>query len=157
MPKLQYLLHKPEKLENFDSWKKADILLLHQIFDNKVLQPFDKLAEKYHLSNKLFFQYLQLQHALQSRATTFLLKYNPSLILTLAITIRRSKQALIGDILYILPYKRTVRANIKDGNFLQWRRDLETLSDEEWEQALKKNIQSILILLTVSDQVIHYS
>lgn len=110
-------LQLPEvaKLENFDPWKRAGILLLHQLFDNEVLQPFDKLAEKYHLSNKLFFQYLQLRHALQHQAISFLLKYNPSLILTMTVTIRCSKQGLIGDIYSSL--QRTVRVNIKEGSF----------------------------------------
>lgn len=66
-------LQLPEvvRLENFDLWKKVGILLLCQLFDNEVLQPVDKLTERYHLPNKLLFQYLQLWHALQSQARTF--------------------------------------------------------------------------------------
>lgn len=70
-------LPEKAKCKYLELWKKASILFLSQLYDNDALQLFDKLAEKYNLSNKQFFQYLQLWHALQSQAKTFILKYNP--------------------------------------------------------------------------------
>lgn len=87
------------KLENFDSWKRAGMLLLHQLFENEVLQPFDKLAEKYQLSNKSFFS---ISTVMTCFAKSALLKYNPSLIVTLAVTLRRSKTGTYWGYIFLL-------------------------------------------------------
>lgn len=68
------ILPELAKLQGFDSWKKVGIMHLHQLYDKDVLLPFATLVGRFNLSQKMFYQYLQLRHALQGSP----LKYNPS-------------------------------------------------------------------------------
>lgn len=62
-------------------------------------------------------------------------RYNPLPTLMLAVTVKCSRKGLIGSISFSL--QMIVRTNLQEGSYGWWFRDLETLSDEEWEQSLK--------------------
>lgn len=57
--------------KNFKIWAEKGITLLEHCFDGDVLMSFEQLKNKYNLSNKEFFSYLQLRDFLRVKAKTF--------------------------------------------------------------------------------------
>lgn len=79
-----YCLYELNKLSEYLDWKKACIIFLYQLYEGDVLLPFNILKDLYQLTNKNFFQYLQICHALQIQSSKSQLQYEHSKILTKA-------------------------------------------------------------------------
>lgn len=73
----------------------------------------------------------------------------------MAVSTRCSKQGLIGDIYSSL--QATTSDSTHGGSFEQWCRDLETISDEEWEQALVNLTRVALFSSLCLAQLLLYS
>lgn len=48
----------------FKEWGRCGIKLINQLCKEGTLKPFQELREQYAISNKSFFRYLQVRHAL---------------------------------------------------------------------------------------------
>lgn len=152
-----YCLCQLNKLPEFLEWKKAGIVFLYQLYEGDALLPFNILKERYQLLNNIFYQYLQIRHTLPSQTSKFQLQYNPSNILSKAISTSCTKRRLIGDLYSVLQIANRTRRQVN--SFTCWQSDIESLDEGEWARALEalpevslspsQRLTLILILLLI--------
>lgn len=125
-------------LQNIELWASRGISYLHDLVTHGTFKTFEVLKEEFTLQNNMFYQFLQIRHAAQTQFSQSLLQSTPNPII--AIIKNTDPKKLISCFYNMLsiPTLSKMAYALK----LIWERDVGTIEDEAWEEALEtcKNV-----------------
>lgn len=122
------------KLKGFSVWSRSGVVYIKQLYQGGLLRDFQSLREEYGIPNVVFFQYLQLRHAISAQTTLSKWELTRPTVLTQLV----NSMSRIGQIssIYeslIMQISKTMSLKCRTS----WGEDIGHITDEEWSAIME--------------------